>query len=235
MILRSRRAAFLGLFIFAAAPELFAQGQQQYANGPGSYLTWNPTPRQNEVAIDVTYFIGAGFTNPQENVIRNAAAAWNAALGSINLVEVGSAAAAGIDIVQGTIPTQFATIINSTLMGTFPGGATWSLITDVTAIVTDNQPPPLGTGSPVGGGQIDFTALMIDLFGRSLGLGFAGPGDPLSVMRPNFGTGPQNRTLSADDIAALAQLYGTPEPATWALFGVGLLALGGMKRRRMMA
>ena len=66
-------------------------------------------------------------------------------------------------------------------------------------------------------------------FGFGLGLG-AATGDPGSVMDPSIATGEQHRVLSPNDIAALQTLYGTPEPSTWALLGIGLLVLGAGRK-----
>jgi PEP-CTERM motif-containing protein len=84
-------------------------------------------------------------------------------------------------------------------------------------------------GSP-GVNELDFYSYMLREFGRELGLGLAlqaGPNaDPLSVMNPNIAAGTQSGPFTARDIAALQELYGTPEPSTWMLFALGLGVLG---------
>jgi hypothetical protein len=231
-----RPAALLGAFFLASGlfQDAFAQGQQQFGQPPNTHLTWAASPVPNATGVDVTYFIGAGFSVAQQTAIRNSASVWTNANGGVRLVEVGSAVGAGMQVVNanfgGNVIGDY-TLATVAGAGTFPDGNPWNRIISATLFIDSTPPFPWATG-PVGPGDLDFTAVMIDLFGLGLGLGFAGTGDPNSVMRNTFGLGPQNQTLSSQDVGALSSLYGAPEPATWTLFGVGLLAMGAIKRFR---
>ena len=53
---------------------------------------------------------------------------------------------------------------------------------------------------------------------------------PGSVMQGNFNSGvPGNHTLSALDVQAVNAVYGSPEPETWTLMGIGLALLAVTK------
>ena len=79
-----------------------------------------------------------------------------------------------------------------------------------------------GTGS-IPNGSRDFQAAILVLFGRGLGLGSAAAGDTTSVMQANITPNVVgNHVLSPSDIVSINAVYGSPEPATFGLFAVGL-------------
>ena len=229
-----RPAILLAFWGSAAAA---AHAQQQYGDPsgfPGTYLTQRTSPAQaaGVPRIDVTYFVDGTFTNAEHAVINQAAAVWSGTYASVNLVEVGSAAAAAIDftttnLVPNTPALATRSITSTAGAGTYPDGITpWRHITNAAITIDSNPQGPYFIGAlPVPSNRFDYFSLVLREFGLGLGLGFA-TGDPNSVMDATLAQGEQHRSLSSLDIAALNTLYGTPEPATWALFAVGLLVLG---------
>jgi hypothetical protein len=230
--------------LFLAAPSV-AIAQQQFGdpgNYPGTYLTYQTSPGQSP--IDVTYYIAPGSFSPTEvTLIQQAAAIWSnpTVTGtSLVLVEVTSPAGAQItlssaDLDDVTFNLAQRTLNTSPGAGTFPDGRPWRHI-DSSIIVIDSDPP----GPPpyfIGGGNVppsryDFRSLILREFGIALGLGFTTAGDPNSVMDLNLALGEQHRVLSPGDITAAQTLYGAPEPATWALLGIGLAIVGGSRKLR---
>jgi len=243
---KSRRIVVTALLVLAAPSAAFAQ--QQYGdptNFPGTYLTQRtspPVPGTN-VTIDVTYFITPGsFSGQEANLIRQAAAIWSNYMqtqAAVVLVEATSAAGADIvftsaDLDDATFNLAQRNLTTVPGAGTYPDGTPWRQITSAT-ITIDSDPPGIpgyfsGNGS-VPLGRYDFLSLILREFGVGLGLGFATNADPNSVMDGNLSTGDQHQALTATDIAALVTLYGAPEPATWALFGIGLAVLAARRRR----
>lgn len=236
----NRLAVFRALLVIASVgstPAIALAQQQQYGQtSPDTYVTWGTnTPQAN---IDVTYFIGAGFNATQANLIRQAAATWNNAGSALNLVEVGVLAGSNIqmDFVPIGAPVFSQMTLNSVPgPGTYPNGDPWrQIVSPATLNVNSNFNWWDGTGvQPVN--AFDLEAYVTTLLGRGLGLGNAAPGDAASVMQPDsaflFGA-PGNTALSPGDIVAVNAVYGTPEPATFALFGIGLAAFGFSKRVR---
>ena len=236
--------AALALVFSISAPALL-QAQQQYqdpANFPNTYFTQRTTPAATvgQQRIDVTYFIDPVAYNPlnpnraaEAALIRLAATIWSSTSASVNLVEVGSAAAGNIDFTTANLGNPLLlsseNITSVPGAGTYPDGSPWRHITNA-AITIDLNPPgpnPYFYGPPgnAPANQFDYLTVVMREFGFGLGLGLAAA-DPNSVMDPNITTGEQHRSLDPADAAALALLYGTPEPATWALFGLGLLLVG---------
>ena len=216
--------ACTALVILLAGP-LLARAQQQFAE-PNTYWTQRTSP-PNGTSIDVTYFIG-GFNPAMANIIRQAASAWAAAGANVTITEVGGGGMVNfIGFPLGNaIPTDGNSRTTTGVLGTYPDGKDFKHITSDSQLVNIDLSVPwwLGAG-PAPAGTFDFYAFMLRDFGLALGLGYANGGDPLSVMQQNIAAGPANRSLSPGDVAAAQLLYGTPEPSTWALFGVGLLAL----------
>jgi len=172
------------------------------------------------------------FSAAQHALINQAAALWSNTTASVRLVEVGTAAAGAIDFTMQNLNNPFTNLATRTITtapgaGTYPDGSPWRHITSAAITIDGNPPGPqpyfLGPG-PTPANQFDFLSAVLREFGFGLGLGFA-TGDPASVMDSAIAMGEQHRTLSPNDIAALQTLYGTPEPATWALLGIGLAAL----------
>jgi hypothetical protein len=226
--------------ILFAAPAL-VHAQQQFGAPGNTYTTWGTNT--NTGRIDVTYFIGSGFSAMQVNLLRQAAATWNSAGSYVNLVEVG--VAGNVNFTTSN-PGSFAlyTLNMGTVTpqapSTFPDGNPWSRITgpvqvninDLTVfggLVTYWD----GNGLLAPSAQIDFQMLALDVMGRAIGLGLSV--DPSSVMQPDgsysFST-PGNHALSSTDLAAINAVYGSPEPATLALFGIGLAVIGFSKKLR---
>jgi len=230
-----RRCWTVPLFLFSSAALLHAQ--QQYGdptNFPGTYLTQRTTPVPGYIPkIDVTYFVDTStISAAQHALINQAAAAWSGTTASVRLVEVGTAAAGAIDFTMQNLNNPFTNLATRTITtvpgaGTYPDGSPWRHITSATITIDANpagpQPYFLGPG-PAPANQFDFFSVIMREFGFGLGLGFA-PGDPNSVMDSNIVMGEQHPVLSPSDIAALQTLYGTPEPSTWALLAIGLLAV----------
>lgn len=236
------------LVVLACSASGLAHAQQQYGdptNFPGTYLTQRtttPTPPGFVPTIDVTYFVDpTDFDATQHALINQAAAIWSQAGGaSVRLVEVFSPGA-HIDFTQSNLNNNTFDLADRIIAttpgpGTYPDGTPWRRITNA-----DIEIDAIPTGGPgnyyynvgvMGAGQFDYLSVLIREFGFALGLGFATAGDPNSVMDSDITAGEQNRTLTTADVAALQALYGTPEPATWALFGVGLLALGAATSSR---
>jgi hypothetical protein len=169
-------------------------------------------------------------------LITQAANVWNSAGANVQLVTTGTAT---ININSFSIPflplPGFSSPYNTTgVLGNYPDGTPFRQILNATMAVNSGLPTWYfgpGTAPP---GQFDFLAFMIQEFGHALGLGFVN--DPTSVMNVGpfglFQPGAAIQAPSAADIAALQILYGAPEPETWALFGVGLVALGALKKSR---
>jgi hypothetical protein len=225
---------WLTVAALAATPAVaLAQSQQYGQTSPqNTYVTWGDNTPTNTV-LDVTYFINPGFTTNQINLIHAAANAWstNAIHMGVNLVIASSAATA--DIVWNNVPLAGFQLSQNTFNttaqpGTFPNGSPWVQLTSVTLNVNSVAPWWDGTGPQFF--QLDFASYVATLTGRALGLGTATLGTDLpSIMLPDsaygFGfTFPD--TPTATDIAALSAVYGTPEPSTLALFGIGLAAFG---------
>lgn len=209
--------ALLGLVLAGAA-----SAQQQQFGQPGTYVAWGGPP-PNAGIVDVTYFIGSGFTANQQTLIRQAAAAWDSAAKGLRVIEVGSAGAAGLTVTFNN-GGGFGTATLNTVpgSGTFPGGFAWLQITSANVNLNGNLNWWDGVG-PMGPGERDFQAAILDLFGQGLGLGIAAAGDTASVMQANISPNVVgNHALSPTDTAAINAVYGSPEPATWALFSVGL-------------
>jgi len=225
-------AAFLALF--CAAPGLLFAQQQQFGQPPNTYLTWGTN--SNSTRIDVTYFIGAGFTGNMPNLIRQAAAQWSASGSRVNLVEVGTLAASQIRLSAAPVGVAALSQItrNSVAMPGTLNGQPWRQITAPETIVVNTNFAFWDGVGPQAANQFDFQSVILDLMGYSIGLGFVTAGtDPGSVMQPTFASGvPGNHTLSPTDLASVQAVYGTPEPGTLALLGIGLGVLGATRRRR---
>lgn len=235
------------LVVLTCSASGLLHAQQQYGdptNFPGTYLTQRTTPPPTGFVptIDVTYFVNPGdFDATQHALITRAAAIWSQPGSvSLRLVEVFTPGAA-IEFTQSNLNnnnTDLATRVITTAPGpgTYPDGTPWRRITNAD-IVIDSIP----TGGPsnyyydVGAmvpGQFDYLSVLIREFGFGLGMGFATGADPNSVMDSDITANELHRNLTPTDIVAIRTLYGAPEPATWALFGVGLLALGALRKRR---
>lgn len=225
------RLALLAAVLTLAAPAVLQAQQQQYGQAPNTYVTWGTNA--NVGRIDVTYFIGAGFNAARTNLIRQAAAQWSAAGSYVNLVEVGSAAAANIRLSMAPVGVAALSQITRTTViqpGTI-NGQPWARIQNPeTIVVNSNFQFWDGVGAQAAN-QYDFQAVMLDLMGYAIGLGFVNPGtDPTSVMQSAFTSGvPGNHVLSASDVASINAVYGSPEPETWTLMGIGLAVLGVMR------
>lgn len=222
-------AAFLLAFPATASAQ-----QQQYGQGGNTYVTWGGNT--NSGRIDVTYFIGAGFTGNMPNLIRQAAAQWSAAGSYVNLVEVGSAAAANIRLSMAPVGVAALSQItrNTVIQPGTLNGQPWARIQNPeTIVVNSNFAFWDGVGAQTAA-QFDFQAVMLDLMGYAIGLGFVTAGtQPGSVMQPSFNSGvPGNHTLSAQDVQAINAVYGSPEPETWTLMGIGLALLAATKLLR---
>lgn len=210
-------SALMVLFLAGAA-----SAQQQQFGQPGTYVAWgNPPP--NSATVDVTYFIGPGFTANQAALIRGAASAWDSAATGLRVIEVGSIGAAGLTVTfnnGGGFGTTTLTTIPG--VGTYPGGFPWQQIIAANVNLNGALNWWDGTGA-IPNGSRDFQAAILDLFGRGLGLGLAAPADTASVMQANISPNiVGNHVLSPTDVASINAVYGSPEPATFGLFAVGL-------------
>jgi hypothetical protein len=223
--------------------------QQQYGQQPpqvlqNTYVTWGTnTPGQN--IIDVTYYVGnwTGVGNTA-NMLRQAAAAWNSTGAFVHLVELdptnpGNMAAANVIFQTGVTPGGLFVSANrptAAQPGTFfPNGAPWVQINGQVVITVNSGLMPfvfVGPGPYANQLPWDFNAFALQMMGYALGLGPAFAGDLNSVMNPTipFGAAPSGPTSA--DAASLLAVYGSPEPATFALFGVGLAALGFSRKFR---
>ena len=235
---------WIALAFWGSAAAL-AQAQQQYGdptNFPGTYLTQRtspPTPVGLVPRIDVTYFVDGTFTATEHALIVQAAGVWSGTTASVRLVEVFAIAGANIDLTSVNLnnnTTNLADRVITSVPGplTYPDGTTpWRQITSASITIDRNLPAITPfyylNPTPILPNEYDYFSVVLRELGLGLGLGFA-PGEPGSVMDPNITTGETHRTLSPNDIAALQTLYGTPEPETWALFGIGLIALGLLRR-----
>jgi len=233
----------------AAAAILFAlpapvHAQQQQFGGPGgnTYLTWGSQPQQR---IDVTYFIAPSMSPLQASLIRQAASVWSSAGSGVHLIETGPGA--NIQFVSSNIGLTLSTVTFSSPPaagpGTYPNGANWFQIQGAATVTTNTWGGFItywdGNGAPPPGPPaIDYQALALDQFGQAIGLGFASGTDGTSVMQPNtnfFLNTAGNHSLNANDSASVLAVYGTPEPTTLALLGIGLALLGGSKKLRRSA
>ena len=224
----------VGIFCSASA---LAHAQQQFGDPvghPGEYVTQRTSP-PNGTSIDVFYFVGSGFTTgpgSMTSAITAAAAVWNAAGALVQLVP--SLVPTSVTITSFAIPFPFQGTTSLSIgapTGAYPDSTPGNHIDLSSTLVNVDPSLPWFTGpGPVPGGALDFEAFMIREFGHALGLGYVS-GDPTSVMNSTLAPGPALRVPSAADIAALQTLYGAPEPATWALFGVGLAALAAAKKK----
>ena len=208
-----------------------AWAQQQQFGQAGTYVTWG-SPPPNANIIDVTYFIGAGFTANETSLIQKAATAWSTVGGGVRLVQVGTAAGANVTVGFAALGSfGKATLTTVPGAGTYPNGDPWVRITGASAQFNSGFNWWDGTGT-IGGGQHDFYAAALDLLGQSLGLGFAANTDPTSVMQKTIpASAVGNETLSPSDIASVQAIYGSPEPPTLALLGLGLLVIGAWRSR----
>jgi hypothetical protein len=214
-----------------------AHAQQQQYGQPGTYVTWG-TNTTGQNIIDVTYFVGGGMTATQANLIRQAAAAWNNTGAFVHLVEVGSSVGANAVFQIGAVPPGTLFISpNVPTTGVQPGllnGSPWVQINGQAVITLNSAIMPLvwDGSTPQPALYWDFNTLALQMVGYALGLGPAFAGDPNSVMNPTvpFNTGFTAPTPA--DAASLLAVYGSPEPATFALFGVGLAALGFSRKFR---
>lgn len=228
------RAGWAGV-LFAFAPAMaFAQQQQFGQSPPNTYVTWGSNA--NATRVDVTYFIGTGFAPAQVNLINQAAAQWSAA-GAVNLIQVGSAGAANVQLSMANVGTAALSQVVRNTSALQPGtihGAPWvKILNPETITVSSAFSWWNGTGAQ-GRNQFDFQAVILDLMGYSLGMGFVPGGTQTdSVMQPAFNPGvPGNHSLSSADIASIQAIYGAPEPVTLALFGFGLSLVGLSRLRR---
>lgn len=235
--------AGLALAILCSIPAL-AQAQQQFGL-PGEYVVQNSTP-PNGTVIDVSYVVSPTLPPAFGALVTQAAAVWNSAGANIRLVDSTTLGAPPptIHMNDFSIPVVFPggsqpftsggpTPSITPVLGNYPDGTPYHQIIDITTSVNINGTVPWvfasGTQTLT---QYDLLAFLIREFGHDLGLAYVN--DPTSVMNgiAGFQPGPAATVLSPSDIAALQTLYGAPEPATWALFGVGLAALGAAKKSR---
>jgi hypothetical protein len=227
----------LATALLCLAPELAFAQQQQFGQPPNTYVTWG-TNNRNTV-VDVTYFIGAGFTANNVNLITSAATQWSQTGANIRLVEVASAGLANITFTMANLGNtgHLSNVTTGARVTVSQGGTLngnpWAMIQSQENI-TINSFYPWWDGTGPQGARYDFQAELLDVMGYGIGLGFVNAGTQLtSVMQPTFTPGvPGNHSLSPADIASVQAIYGAPEPTTLALFGVGLSLVGLSRHRR---
>jgi hypothetical protein len=242
--------AGLAAAILLAMPSfLHAQTQQYGGPGGNTYATWGSQPPATPAQrIDLYYFIGPSVSGAETALIQQAAAAWSSVGGGVNLIQSPDTIshpisvfvnAANLGATPGTVtPLVVGTTLSGPMPGTYPDGRNWYQINGpLTITVNDVFPFWDGTGVPPGGFfSIDQQAVALDLWGRALGL--APTGGAGSVMQPDSNflfSVPGNHALSPQDITAVQAVYGTPEPTTLALLGIGLAVLGVSKKFRRTA
>lgn len=238
------QAGLAAAILLGASSLVHAQTQQYGGPGGNTYATWGNQPPPVSQRIDLYYFIGPSVSGPEATLIQQAAAAWSQ-VSQVNLIQSPDAISNPISIfvnaanLGASIGTVTPLVVGSTLTGpmptTYPDGRNWYQINGpLTITVNDVFPFWDGTGVPPGGFfSIDQTAVALDLWGRALGL--APTGGAGSVMQPDgtfLFSVPGNHALSIEDISAAQAVYGTPEPTTLALLGIGLALLGVSKMFR---
>jgi len=226
--------------LLGASSLVHAQSQQFGGPGGNTYAQWGSQPPPTGQVIDLYYFIGGSVSGPEATVIQQTAAAWSSAGAGVRLIQATDLVshpisifvnAANLGVTPGTVtPLQVGTTLTGPMPTTYPNGSQWYQINGpLTITVNDifpfwdgNSAPP-----PPPSLYLDQTAVAMDLWGQALGL--AQTGGAGSVMQPNsniFFNQQGNQTLSPEDIAAVQAIYGTPEPTTLALLGIGLAVLG---------
>jgi hypothetical protein len=241
------QAGMAAAMVFAASSLVHAQTQQYGGPGGNTYATWGTQPPPTSQRVDLYYFIGPSVSGPEATLIQQAAAAWSNAGSQVHLIQspdtishpisifVNSAA---LILTPGTVtPLVAGTTLTGPMPGTYPDGRSWYQINGPLTITVNNLFPFWdGTGPQPSPFAIDQTAIALDLWGRALGL--SPTGGPGSVMQSDLSlllNQPGNHALSGQDIAAVQAIYGTPEPTTLALLGVGLAAIGVSKKFRRSA
>src|SRR5436190_185864 len=232
------QAGVAAAILFAAPSFVHAQTQQYGGPGGNTYATWGSQPPPVSQRVDLYYFIGPSVSGAQATVIQQAAAAWSSVSG-VNLIQSPNVISNPISIfvnaanLGASIGTVTPLVVGSTLSTqqptTYPDGRNWYQITGPLTITVNNVFPFWdGNGVPPGGFfSVDQTAIALDLWGRALGL--APTGGAGSVMQPDGSflfSQPGNHSLSTQDVAAVQAVFGTPEPTTLALLGIGLAVFG---------
>ena len=88
----------------------------------------------------------------------------------------------------------------------------------------------IANGNPAG--TFDYFTVVTQEIGHALGLGHTDNSPGLDIMDGFYSV--EQTGLSAIDVAHIQSVYGrVPEPATLAVFGMGLAGLGFMRRRRL--
>src|SRR5581483_7615399 len=152
-----------------AAPALAMAQQQQFGQSPpNTYVTWGTNTRGS--AVDVTYFVGAGFSAAQTNLINQAAAQWSA-VSNVHLIQVGTAAGADVQLSVANLgATTLANLNrNATPQPGTLNGAPWAQIQGP-ATVTFNSLAGTGFswwtgGAGPAGNQFDFLQVALDVMG----------------------------------------------------------------------